>query len=106
MFPPEIADSTPADVMVTIWDQDDTVENTEKSLRFASELRGQGFRVTLYPQVDKLGKQLKYAESLGVPFVCILRPDEIRLRDMRSGGEEPLSEAKIVERMRDRVAIK
>ncbi len=73
MFPAEIAESTPADVMVTIWN-DDTVAD---SLKLASELREQGLRVTLYPEADKLGKQFKYADSIKVPFVCVLGETEI-----------------------------
>lgn len=92
MFPPEIADSTPADVMVTIWSEDTVAE----SLKLANELRSKGLRVTLYPEADKLGKQLKYADSINVPFVAIVGPDEaekgvVRLKDLNSGSESLLS---------------
>src|SRR5829696_2901373 len=65
MFPPEIAESTPADVLVTIWNE----ETVADSLRLANELRQQGLRVTVYPEPDKLGKQIKYADSIRVPYV-------------------------------------
>ncbi|MDM7922584.1 MAG: histidine--tRNA ligase, partial [Pyrinomonadaceae bacterium] len=45
MFPPEIAESTAADVLVTVWSE----ETLGDSLRFAAGLREQGIRVTLYP---------------------------------------------------------
>jgi histidyl-tRNA synthetase len=88
MFPPEIAESTPADVMVTVWSE----ETLGDSLKFAAKLRKQGIRVTLYPEADKFGKQLKYADAIGVPFVCILGPDEIasgtaKFKNMRTGDE-------------------
>jgi len=88
MFPPEIAESRAADVMVTIWNEDTIPE----SLKLADELRKQNLRVLVYPEADKLGKQIKYADSTGVPFVCILRPDEIengvaKLKNMRTGEE-------------------
>ena len=73
MFPPEIAESTPADVMVTIWSE----ETIADSLKLANELRSQGLRVTLYPEPDKLGKQFKYADQIKVPFVCILGESEL-----------------------------
>ncbi len=73
MFPPEIAESTPADVMVTIFSEETTVE----SLKLASELRERGLRVTVYPEADKLGKQIKYADSIKIPYVCILGETEI-----------------------------
>jgi histidyl-tRNA synthetase len=89
MFPPEIADSTPADVMVTIWNEE-TIGN---SLKLANELRSSGVRVTVYPEADKFGKQMKYADAIKVPFVAILGESEIaqgkvKLKDMRSGEEK------------------
>jgi len=88
MFPPEIAESRAADVMVTIWN-DETIPD---SLRLADDLRKQNLRVLVYPEADKLGKQVKYADSTGVPFVCLLGPDEIengvaKLKNMRTGEE-------------------
>lgn len=89
MFPPEIADSTPADVMVTIW-SDETVAD---SLKLASELRSQNLRVTVYPEADKLGKQLKYADQIRVPYVCVLGESEIAdgtvtLKNMKTGEQQ------------------
>jgi len=88
MFPPEIAESRAADVMVTIWNEDTIPE----SLKLADELRKKDLRVLVYPEADKLGKQIKYADSTSVPFVCILGPDEIengvaKLKNMRTGEE-------------------
>ena len=98
MFPPEIADSTPADVLVTIWSE----ETVNESLRLANELRTQGLRVTVYPEPDKLGKQLKYADSIGVPFVCVLGETEIRennvtLKNMRTGEQQTCDRNKVRE---------
>jgi histidyl-tRNA synthetase len=88
MFPPEIAESAPADVMVTLWSE----ETAADSLKLAAELRSQALRVTVYPEPDKFGKQMKYADAIRVPFVCILGPDEIekgiaKLKNMRTGDE-------------------
>ena len=89
MFPPEIADSSPADVMVTIWDEDSIAE----SIRLANDLRADGLRVLIYPEADKVGKQLKYADSIKVPFVCVLGKDEIlqnkiTLKNMSTGDQQ------------------
>jgi histidyl-tRNA synthetase len=86
MFPPEIADSAPADVMVTIWSE----ETIGESLNLANELRSNGIRVTVYPEPDKFGKQIKYADAIKVPYVAILGESEIaagkvKLKDMKSG---------------------
>jgi len=91
MFPPEIAESTAADVMVTLWSE----ETIGESLKLANELRQSGLRVTLYPEPDKLGKQIKYADSIKVPYVCVLgeselAEDKVTLKDMRSGDQQTL----------------
>jgi len=96
MFPPDIAESSPADVMVTLWSE----ETVGDAIRFASDLRSQGLRVTVYPEPDKFGKQMKYADSIRVPFVCILGPDEIengvvKLKNMQTGQETTGPAAKI-----------
>jgi histidyl-tRNA synthetase len=91
MFPPELV-NMPADVMVTIWDE----TATSDALTLARELRAAGVRVDVYPEADKLGKQLKYASARGVPFVLVAGPDErargeVALKDMRSGEQRALS---------------
>ncbi len=89
MFPAEIAESTPADVMVSVWSE----ETAGESLKLASELRSAGLRVTVYPEPDKLGKQLKYADQIKVPFVAVLGESEIAerkvtVKNMGSGEQE------------------
>jgi len=88
MFPAWL-DSSPADLMVTIWNK----ESVAESIQLAQELRGAGLRVDLYPEADKLGKQFKYASALGIPYVAVLGPDEIAngqiaIKDMRSGDQQ------------------
>jgi histidyl-tRNA synthetase len=100
MFPPEIAESTPADVMVTIWSE----ETIGESLNLANELRKLGLRVTLYPEPDKFGKQLKYADSIKVPWVCVLGENEIAegkvtLKNMKTGEQETLQAEKVASKL-------
>jgi histidyl-tRNA synthetase len=40
-------------------------------------LRASGLRVMVYPDADKIGKQIKYADSQRIPYVAILGGDEI-----------------------------
>jgi histidyl-tRNA synthetase len=87
MFPPALV-SSPADVMVTIWNE----ESVNESIAVANELRSRGLRVDLYPEADKLGKQFKYASSREIPFVAILGEEElakgeVAIKDMRSGEQ-------------------
>ena len=58
MFPEALA-SSPADVMVSIWNE----ESVAESIALAHQLRNAGLRVDLYPEADKLGKQFKYASA-------------------------------------------
>jgi histidyl-tRNA synthetase len=77
-------------VLVTVWNE----ESLGDSLAFASELRRDApeLRVDVYPEADKLGKQLKYASSRGVPFVVVIGDEErargeVALKDMKTGGQ-------------------
>ncbi|HEY0764739.1 MAG TPA: histidine--tRNA ligase [Pyrinomonadaceae bacterium] len=95
MFPAWL-DSSPADVMVTIWNK----ETVAESIKLAQELRAAGLRVDLYPEADKLGKQFKYASTLGVPVVAVLGEDEqakdlVALKDMQSGEQQTVSRADV-----------
>ena len=72
MFPASLA-TTPADVMVAVFDAADMPH----AMRVAGSLRAAGLRVLVYPDADKIGKQIKYADSREIPFVAILGGDEI-----------------------------
>jgi histidyl-tRNA synthetase len=100
MFPPALV-NTPADVMVTIWDEAATAD----ALALARALRAVGLRVDVYPEADKLGKQFKYASTRGVPFVAVAGPDErargeVALKDMRSGEQRTMARADIAPAVR------
>ena len=72
MFPPSLA-TTSADVMVAMFDAKDAPH----ALRVAGMLRASGLRVMVYPDADKIGKQIKYADAQRIPYVAILGGDEI-----------------------------
>jgi histidyl-tRNA synthetase len=72
MFPASLA-TAPADVMVAVFDAADMPH----AVRVAGSLRASGLRVLVYPDADKIGKQIKYADSRGIPLVAILGGDEI-----------------------------
>lgn len=90
MFPPEIKDYS-ADVMVTIWAEQSVPDLY--SLEMAQELRAQGLRVLLYPEPDKLAKQIKYAAQIGIPYVVIFGDAEkakgmVALKNMHTGEQD------------------
>jgi histidyl-tRNA synthetase len=93
MFPENLERSS-ADVLVSVWNE----ESVKDSLAFAAELRrgAPGLRVDVYPEADKLGKQLKYASALGVPFVVVIGDDErargeVALKEMKTGGQRTVA---------------
>jgi histidyl-tRNA synthetase len=105
MFPQSLV-STPADVMVTIWNE----ETLEDSLALASELRAAGLRVDLYPETDKLGKQFKYASARAIPFVALIGEDErtrglVTLKDMRAGEQQTLPRADIAAKIQEKLQV-
>ncbi|QQS42959.1 MAG: histidine--tRNA ligase [Acidobacteriota bacterium] len=100
MFPADLP-SAPADVMVTVWSEDTVAE----ALKLAGELRAAGIRTLVYPQADKLGKQFKYADQIGVARVCILGESEIEkgevsVKDMRTGEQKTVGRGSVVRQFR------
>jgi len=72
MFPPAL-DGAPADVMLATFD----ASGIGAAMRLAVALRRSGLRVLVYPDAEKIGKQIKYADSRGIPFVGLLGANEI-----------------------------
>ena len=72
MFPPAL-DGAPADVMLATFD----ASGIGAAMRLAVALRRSGLRVLVYPDAEKIGKQIKYADSRGIPFVGAAGRDEI-----------------------------
>jgi histidyl-tRNA synthetase len=77
----------------------------EEAVKLARELRKQGLRVLVYPEADKLAKQFKYADSINIPFVCVLGESElaenkVTLKNMQTGERETLSREEIAEKVK------
>jgi histidyl-tRNA synthetase len=67
MFPPDVQSSGP-DVLVTIFG----AESAPPIAATGGRMRAAGFRVEVYPEPDKLGKQFKYASARNAAVVAIL----------------------------------
>ena len=85
---PEDRDTSPARVMMTVFDQDSQLA----SYQLSAELRKAGLKVYSYPVPDKLGKQFKYASAEKIPYVVVIGPDEIKnntvtLKNMSTGDQ-------------------
>lgn len=100
MFPADLTTNS-ADVMVTLWNEDAAGE----SLKLAGELRAEGLRVLVYPEADKLGKQFKYADSINIPFVCVLGETElaenkVSVKNLKTGEQEKVSRDAVFEKIK------
>lgn len=61
-------------ILMTLFDE----ASIGSSLDFAKELRMQGVQVITYPGLEKLQKQLKYADRIKIRYAIIIGPDEIQ----------------------------
>jgi len=100
MFPPQLV-SSPADVMVSIWNE----ESVGDSIALAQELRSAGLRVDLYPEADKLGKQFKYASGRDILFVVVIGDEErergeVAIKDLRSGEQQSVKRETLAQAIR------
>ena len=101
MFPDNVSRSS-SDVMVAIWNKD----SIPHSVALAQQLRASGLRVDLYPDVDKLGKQFKFASARGVPFVVVLGDEErargeVALKNMTTGEQVAIPQKDLAERLKE-----
>jgi histidyl-tRNA synthetase len=64
--------TVPAEVLVTTF----SPQEIRNSIRIAQSLRREGLAAEWYPSAARLPKQLKYADSLGIPLAVIIGPDE------------------------------
>jgi histidyl-tRNA synthetase len=89
-------DRPPADVLVCAF----APEANESALALSTSLRSAGLRVEWYPQVDRLPKQLKYADRKAIPLAAILGTEElasgeVSLKNLRTGEQRRLPRADV-----------
>jgi len=94
-------DETPAPVFVTLFDE----ELLQPSLVLAARLRQAGIKVTSQLQVDKLGKQFKYADRIGARMAVVFGPDEAArqqasLKDLKTGDQQVVALADLADTIR------
>lgn len=92
---PELTTS-PSRVLVTLFDAD----MYAPTLAFTARLRQAGINAEQYLEPIRLGKQIRYADRKGIPYVAILGPDELAaeqvvLKNLASGEQRafPMEEA-------------
>ena len=78
--------SVPSVVLVAVADED----SRSRADAVASALRGQGIACEVSPNAAKFGKQIRYAERRGIPYVWFPAADGPgEVKDIRSGEQGP-----------------
>ncbi len=76
-----------------------------QAVGLASRLRQAGITVDVYPEQSKLGRQISAADSLRIPYVLILGPDEVErqtytLKNLATGEQQTLAEDALIAALR------
>jgi histidyl-tRNA synthetase len=105
-LPADLAAPT-AEVLVTVFDEN----GLSDAYRTGAMLRQGGLNVAVYPEPAKLGKQLKYADRIGMRLAVVLGPDEraaglLAIKDLKSGAQVNVPEAEALEFLRDQLAVR
>ena len=83
--------STPSAVLVAVTSQ----ESRAQSVAVAGTLRSREIACEVAPRADRFGKQIRYAERRGIPYVWFPGADEKtgadEVKDIRSGDQVPAS---------------
>jgi histidyl-tRNA synthetase len=94
----------PTQILVTIFDEDSEAD----SLTTATALRKAGFSVQTYPEAEKIGKQLKYADRCAVKFAVIIGPEEkeqgiAQVKDIRTWEQSSIPLAELINYFKGRL---
>ncbi|HSW89352.1 MAG TPA: histidine--tRNA ligase [Patescibacteria group bacterium] len=78
-------------ILVTVFDE----SLVSESAVLAAKLRKDGMICELYPKVDKLVKQFKYADKKGFRYCAIIGPDEVKKgiylrKDLQTGEQKTI----------------
>jgi histidyl-tRNA synthetase len=77
------------------------MDTPAESLALAVELRGAGLKVEVYPEKEKLGKQLQYAELRNIRAVALMGRDEVKrgevaVKDLVARTQQSLARDQVV----------
>ena len=87
-------------LLVTVFEES-TVVN---SLTVVNELRKNGLPAELFPSLEKLEKQLKFADQKNISYVVIVGPDEVRdnvvvLKSMKTKTQERIPLSTVIQKL-------
>ena len=94
LLPKELFD--PEALFVTVFDE----ARLRESLNLASKLRNAGFKVVL-GETERLGKQFKYADRIGINRVLVLGPSELEkglvvVKNLKKGEQKEIEQSKLI----------
>jgi histidyl-tRNA synthetase len=81
--------SVPTCVLVAVTDE----AGRAGSEAVAGALRARGIPVEVAPRADKFGKQIRYADRRGIPFVWFPDAEGGSVKDIRTGDQQPADPA-------------
>jgi histidyl-tRNA synthetase len=81
-------------------------EEQKYCLGIIEKLRNENIPAELYPDSDKVKKQMKYADQKGIPFVVLIGENEMNsgmltVREMTSGQQESITLEQLIKKMAD-----
>jgi histidyl-tRNA synthetase len=93
--------TSPSQALVTLFSE----ELYPQTLALAARLRQAGLNTEQVLEPMKLGKQVRYADRKGIPYVIILGPDELRagqvvLKSLTTGEQWTCSPEEAIERLK------
>jgi histidyl-tRNA synthetase len=96
--------TVPSQVLVTSF----SAQEITASMKIAQTLRSEGIAAEWYPSAERLPKQLKYADSLGIPLAVIVGPDEIRqgratIKDLVKREQQTVEIGELAQAVRQRL---
>ncbi|MGW6196776.1 histidine--tRNA ligase [Kribbella sp. NPDC055110] len=80
---------TPTALLIALNSEEDRAE----AMRTAIQLRARGIAVEVAPAAAKFGKQIKFADRRGIPFVWFSTENGPEVKDIRSGEQVPADAA-------------
>jgi histidyl-tRNA synthetase len=75
-------------------------------LKLTSSLRNNNISSVIYPDAEKLGKQIKYALSLDIPYLAIIGTNEVKnnqitLKNLTTSEQTLISESDLIKILKD-----
>jgi histidyl-tRNA synthetase len=99
-------DLSKTSALVTIFDE----SVVKHSLKTANLLRKAGINTEIYPEFEKLGKQLKYASDRNIEYVIIIGPEEIlqgkiKVKNLSTQIEEIMLINDFINRLKNKIKL-